>query len=147
MKTFFFVLALLITGVVACGQSASPPLPCAYSGALLRAKDGKVALFPSEEMKTRAIHKEDLGGIFKMVDGRAVVIADVIVSPKGNVVCTKARTDANGIFGGGVERALAKWKFSPAVKRGRPIAYLGRLEFTLCNTSCREGEWGMSILK
>ena len=146
MRYLLCILALMTIRVTAIGQSDGLSLPCAFHGDLLRGPDGNVVRFPSNEMKKRATHKEDLGGIFHVVDGRAVVIVDVLVGANGEVVCTKALTLQN-IFSGGVEKALTGWTFTPEVQKGRPVSYLGRLEFTLCNTSCRDGEWSMTLLK
>lgn len=147
MKKVVGILVLLMAFMAARAQSASVRLPCAFDGALLLDDHGAIVRFDSDGMKKRATHKEDLPGLFKMIDGRAVVYIDVLVGPRGEVICSKAITDANGIFGNAVEKAMAGWTFEPAKRRGKPIAYLGRMQFTLCNSGCRDGEWGMTLLR
>jgi hypothetical protein len=41
---------------------------------------------------------------------------------------------------------LRKWKFSPAEMDGRRVAYVGRMEFTVCNI-CGESGPSMTIVK
>jgi hypothetical protein len=147
VKKVVGVLVLLMVAVAARAQSAGVRPPCPFDGALLRDDHGAIVRFDSNEMKKRATHKEDLPAIFKMIDGRAVVYIDVLVGPKGEVICSKAITDANGIFGNGVEKAMAAWTFEPDKQKGKPVAYLGRMEFTLCDEGCQDGDWGMTLLK
>jgi hypothetical protein len=112
----------------------------------LRTEAGKLVLFSSEEMKQRATHKVDLVGLIKQLDFRSSMIVEVLVGTSGDVVCTK-------IFSGiplarkPVEDALRQWKFKPAEKSGKNIAYLGQLDFILCNMNCGREGFGVTLLK
>ena len=46
-----------------------------------------------------------------------------------------------------VEKALRAWTFKPEKQNGGPIAYLGQLDFLLCNTNCGEEPFGVTLLK
>jgi len=61
-------------------------------------------------------------------------------------MCVKTLT-GHPILQAEVEKALRSWTFEPAKAGDQPVAYLGRLEFTLCNISCGKEGIRMSILK
>jgi len=94
-----------------------------------------VTLFTSEEMKARTTYKQDISGPIKRWDIKGTAILDVLVAPDGRVVCAKSLT-GHPMIRKSVEDALIKWKFSPAEMDGRQVAYVGRMEFTLCNILC-----------
>lgn len=131
---------------LALAQASSPKPPCSYSGDLLRDGLGNPVLYASDEMKARATHKVDLVGFIKQLDFKSTMIVDVLVSKTGDVVCTKSMIGIP-LARKPVEEALRSWKFRPAKLDGKPVAYLGRMEFTLCNTSCSEGDYGVTLLK
>ena len=140
-------LLLLSLNLVAHGQTSSPRLPCKFSGELQRTPRGKIVEYSSQEMKDRATHKVDLSGFMRQLDINAgTVVVDVLVGTSGEVVCLKTRTKAP-VIRVAVEIALRSWTFKRAEVGSRPVAYIGRLEFTLCNINCGEREASMSLLK
>ena len=139
-----FPVALLVLGELASGQTSIKP-PCEYGGELLGQSQHKIKLFTSDEMKARATYKQDIFGAIKQADIKGTAIVDVLVGPDGQVVCTKSLT-GHPMVRASVEDALRKWKFSPAKMDGRGVAYLGRMEFTLCNISCGESGPSMTIV-
>ena len=135
----WFVLCGLVTG-----QTSVKP-PCEYDGKLLRQSQHKIKLFTSDEMKARATYKQDIFGAIKQTDIKVTAIVDVLVGPDGQVVCTKSLI-GDPMVNHSVEDALRKWKFSQAEMNGKRVAYLGRMEFTLCNISCGETGPSMTIV-
>lgn len=131
---------------VALGQVPSPKLPCDFSGDLLRNAQGKIARYNSEEMKQRTTAKTDVDGFIKQLDISTVVLVNVLVDPSGQVICAKSLTGLPMVQKP-VEKALRSWKFKPETLNGRPVAYLGLLQFKLCNTSCGEEGPSMTLLK
>ncbi len=97
-------------------------------------------------MKERATHKVDLDASIRRMDFRSMAIVDVLVGSSGEVVCDKGLIEIP-LSGKPVETALRSWKFKPKKQNGRPVAYLGRLEFMLCNVDCGEEAFGVSLLK
>ena len=144
LRTVFPVALLMFCGLAA-GQT-NIKLPCEYGGELLRQSQHKIKLFTSDEMKARATHKQDIFGMIKQADIKGTAIVDVLVGPDGQVVCTKSLT-GHPMVRASVEDALRRWKFSPAEVDGKRVAYLGRMEFTLCNISCGESGPSMTIVK
>jgi TonB-like protein len=140
-----FPVALFILCELGSAQTSIKP-PCEYGGELLRQSQHQIKLFTSDEMKARATHKQDIVGMIKQADIKGTAIVDVLVGPDGQVVCTKSLT-GHPMVRVSVEDALRKWKFSPAEVDGRRVAYLGRMEFTLCNISCGESGPSMTIVK
>jgi hypothetical protein len=126
---------------ITSGQAKFKP-PCAYGGDLLHQHQGRTRVFTSDEMKARATHKQDIVGAIKQADIKGTAIVDVLVAPDGHVVCTRSLTE-HPMVRARVEDALRKWEFSPAQIDGKRVAYVGRMEFTLCNMSC--GEVGPSM--
>jgi hypothetical protein len=138
-------LALLAFCELALGQTKFKA-PCEYAGELLQDSQRRAAFFTSDEMKARATHKQDISGPIKQWDIKGTAIVDVLVAPDGHVVCTKSLT-GHPMVRKSVEDALMKWKFSAAEMDGRQVAYVGRMEFALCNISCGDSGPSMTILK
>jgi len=139
------VALLLAVAASAVGQS-SVKLPCDYSGRLLRKDNGEIVRFESEDMKGRATRKAEIGGFAKQADIKGTVIIDLLVGPSGEVVCEKTSL-GHPIIGTEVEKAVRAWTFKPEKVNGDAVAYLGRMEFHLCNISCGEQGISMSIVK
>jgi Gram-negative bacterial TonB protein C-terminal len=138
-------VALLAFCEMALGQ-AGFRAPCEYGGELLHQSQRRIRVFTSDEMKARATQKHDIQGMIKQADLKGTAIVDVLVAPDGHVVCTRSLI-GHPLVRASVEDALRKWKFSPAEIDGRRVAYVGRMEFTLCNISCGDSGPSMSIIK
>lgn len=147
VRSFFL---LIVGGVSLClvvhGQAAQPKMPCAFNGKLLRDPDGRIVRYESDEMKKRATAKVDLKGFVKKLDIRTAVLVDVLVAGSGEVVCTKSLAGLQ-IARKPTEDAIQSWRFKTATADGEPVAYLGWLEFTLCNISCGDDGPSMTLLK
>ena len=141
-----FALGSFSLCLLAHGQSLQPKMPCTFNGKLLRDSEGRIVRYESDEMTRRAIAKVDLKGFIKQVDIRTEIIVDVLVGDSGEVVCTKSLVGLQ-IARKPTEEALQSWRFKTATEEGKPVAYLGRLEFTLCNTSCGDEGPSMTLLK
>lgn len=128
------------------GEGPLTGLPCEYHGALLRAQDGKIVRFTSADMKRRATRKVELGGILRQADIKGTAVVDVLVGTSGEVLCLKS-APAHPFIRVEVEKALRAWTFKPAKVDGKPVAYLGRLQFNLCNILCGEEGPSMTLLK
>lgn len=128
------------------GRASAPHLPCDFSGELLRTKQGTLVQYTSAEMKSRAIHRVDVSGLIKNADIKGMAVVDVLVGASCEVVCMSSGT-GHPLIRVEVERALKRWTFRAAEINGRPAAYLGRLEFTLCNINCGEQGPSMTLLK
>jgi hypothetical protein len=140
------ILVAILLSTFAAAQSKSQTLPCSFSGALLRGKDGQQVWFTTGQMKKRAIHKVDIGPALRQVDFKTTVLLDVLVSPSGEVVCVRTVVGLPMVRAE-TETALRAWTFIPAKQRGKPIAYLGRLQFQLCNALCEDQGISMTLLK
>ena len=127
---------------MATGQSVKPP--CEYGGELLRQSQHKIKLFTSDEMKVRATYKQDIFGAIRQADIEGTAIVDVLVGPDGQVVCTKGLV-GDPMIRASVEDAL-KVEVLSAEMNGRRVAYVGRMEFTLCNISCGASGPSMTIV-
>jgi hypothetical protein len=138
------VVATAIVGPVALAQTGT--LPCKFPGPLLRTERGALLRYTSNEMKTRAQHKTDLSGFIRNADIKATAKADLLIGTSGEVVCLRA-TSTNPLIKASVVRALKSWVFKPEREKGSPVAYLGRLEFFLCNIDCGGDTTGMTLLK
>jgi hypothetical protein len=100
-------------------------------------------------MKKRATHKVDLDSpLLKKLDFHSTVIVSVLVGASGEVVCVK-RVSGIQFALQPVENAVRAWRFDPAksLYDGKPVAYLGQLDFLLCNTDCGNEAWGVTLLK
>ena len=142
----FVSLLLLSLSSVALGQTSSAGLPCKFSGELLRTPGGKAVWYTSDEMKDRATHKVELSGFIRQADIKGTAIVEVLVGTSGEVVCLKSLA-RHPLIRVEVEKALKSWTFKRAEVNGRPVAYLGRLEFTLCNILCGDQGPSMTLLK
>jgi hypothetical protein len=65
------------------GQSKPHPLPCSFSGKLLRNHDGEPSWFTSDQMKKRATRRLDISPLLKQADIKDTAIVDIIVKPSG----------------------------------------------------------------
>ena len=128
------------------GQTSSAGLPCKFSGELQRTASGKVVWYTSDEMKGRATHKVELSGFIRQADIKGTAVVEVLVGTSGEVVCLKSLAK-HPLIRVEVEKALKSWTFRPAEVNGRAVAYLGRLEFTLCNILCGDQGPSMTLLK
>jgi hypothetical protein len=138
------VAASLITASGALSQTA--PLPCKFYGPLLRTETGALRTYTSSEMKTRAKRKVELSGLIRNADIRGTAKVDLLIGTSGEAVCLKV-APTHPLIKASVERALSSWQFSPALQKAKPVAYLGRLEFFLCNIDCGGDTSGMTLLK
>jgi hypothetical protein len=146
MRLVFSLCALLLLASFAQGQ-VSPKLPCDFSGNLLTTREGNAVRFNSDEMKERATHKVDLDSpLLKQLDFRSVMVVEVLVGKSGEVVCTKT-ISGSSLARKPVEAALQEWKFKPEKLDGKPAAYLGQLNFLLCNLDCGKEAFGVTLLK
>lgn len=130
----------------ALASKERPHLPCEYSGTVSRKYPNTALALRSDAMKQRATKKVDISGPAKQADIRGTVIVEVLVGPDGNVVCAK------GVYGhpmllSAVEDAVRLWKFKPITQNKAPIAYVGQIDFTLCNIGCGPQETSMTLLK
>jgi hypothetical protein len=140
------IAVLMSFSTLAVAQSMPHPLPCDFSGKLLQNQDGEALWFTSDQMKKRATRKVDISPLLKQADIKGTAVVDIIVSPSGAVVCVKS------LFGHPmirleVEKALKNWTFTPASMEGKPVAYLGQMEFGFCNLSCGTEGPSMTLLK
>jgi hypothetical protein len=101
---------LIAFAASAVGQMGSVQLPCDYSGKLLRNDKGEIVRFTSDEMKGRATHKADVGGLMQRTDIKGTIIVDVLVDPSGKVLCEKT-LNGHPIIRDEVEKALRVWTF------------------------------------
>jgi hypothetical protein len=144
IRAIAFVV-LTISGL-AFGQTGSGGLPCEHSALVMRKSDGSVLRYTSDEMKAKSIQRYDIAGPIKQADIKGIIDIQVLVAPDGHVVCAKT-VIGHPMMGKPVEEALRKWKFSPMMNEGKPISYVGWLEFSLCNVSCGDAGPSMTILK
>jgi Gram-negative bacterial TonB protein C-terminal len=142
----FVPVLLLSLSSMALGQTSSAGMPCKFSGELQRTPSGKAVWYTSDEMKRRATHKVELSGFIRQADIKGTAIVEVLVGTSGEVVCMKSLAK-HPLIRAEVEKALKSWTFRPAEVNGRAVAYLGRLEFTLCNILCGDQGPSMTLLK
>ena len=145
-KVVLFFCVLLLLTASSWGQIIPPKLPCNYSGKLLLTNEGKVARLTSEQMKKLATHKVEVAGFIRQLDFRSTIIVDLLIGPTGKVLCTQSLSGIN-FARKPVENALRSWRFAPMTFHGKPVAYLGELEFMLCNIDCGDEAFGVSLLK
>jgi hypothetical protein len=122
------------------------PLPCTYSGVLLRTGSGEIVRYTSNEMKARAVAKRDIDDSLKQMDFRETTMVDLLVGSDGSVICAKTIVGLSA-FSMRIEQALKSWKFRPATSDGTPASYVGRLQFRLCNADCGAAGSSMTLLK
>jgi TonB family protein len=97
-------------------------------------------------MKKRATKKVDISGPMRQADIRGTVVVDVLVGPDGSVVCAQ---DIHGhpMLLREVEEALRSWRFKPLIQDNAPVAYVGQIDFMLCNINCGKQGPAMTLLK
>ena len=138
--------SLTVQAAEALAEDALARLSCGYTGELLRTDAGGLVEFSSNEMKSRAIRKVDLTGPVTNLDVRDTAIAEMVVGPSGVVACMRV-VSMHPMLQAEVEKALKSWTFKRAEVKGRPVAYLGHLEFRLCNILCGKEGMSMTLLK
>jgi len=113
----------------------------------MRNEQDALVLFKSDEMKKEATHKVDLDSpILKQMDFRSLIVVAVLVGASGEVVCVKTISGID-FARKPVEKALKSWTFEPKKQDGKPIAFLGQLNFLLCNLDCGNEVFGVTLLK
>jgi hypothetical protein len=140
------VFAILVISGLALGQTGGTGLPCEYSGLVMRRPNGSVLRYKSDEMKSKSTVRFDIEGPIRQADIKGTIVVDVLVAPDGHVVCTKT-VIGHPMMRKSVEEALRKWEFSPMKAEGKPVGYVGRLEFSLCNISFGDAGPSMTIVK
>ena len=146
MKRAAVVAVCLAFAVSVAAQTKSPSLPCAFDGAVLRRADGGIARFDSDSMKRRATHKTDVPDFIKQIDVKGTVVAQVLVAPSGKVICAQSLVGPP-ILAKPTEKALKTWTFKPEKQGGKRVAYLGILQFSMCNISCGDEGISMTLMK
>jgi hypothetical protein len=139
-----FISTFLLLGSHALGQTT--PLPCKFSGPILKTPSGAVLRYTSSEMKDRATRKVDVSGLILNADVKGTAKVDLLIGTSGEVICLKIAA-IHPLIRTALERALSSWAFKREELDGRPIAYLGRLEFFLCNINCGKSGSFMTLLK
>jgi len=146
-ETLACCLAVLMSfSSMATAQPKPRPLPCSFSGRLLGNHDGEPSWFTSDQMKKRAMRRVDIGPLLKQADIKGTAIVDITVNRSGTVACVKS-LPGHPMIRLEIEKALKNWTFTPANVEGEPVAYLGEMEFSLCNISCGEKGPSMTLLK
>jgi len=138
-------LILVLSGV-SFGTKERPHLPCEYSGTVSHKYPNTAFSMSSDAMKQRATKRVDFSGAAKQLDIRGIVAVDVLVDTDGSVVCV------HGFYGHpmllkDVEEAVRQWTFKPLKENSVPVAYVGKLDFALCNTGCGQSGSSMTLLK
>ena len=146
MKSQHLLVVLLALSGVSSGTKERPHLPCDYSGPVARKYPNTAFAMSPDMMKRRATKRVDLAGPAKQRDIRGIVGVDVLVGPDGSVICTA------GYYGHpmvlkDVEEAVQQWRFEPLKENNKPVAYVGKLDFALCNVGCAEAGPSMTLLK
>lgn len=147
---------MLITACILLFCSPSPAqgaqelpakqLPCEFKGDVLQSA-GKPLWLTSEEMKRRALQKVDVGPLAKNADINAIVIASVIVDNAGSVQCLKILNPKHPLIVAPTIEALKQWRFKPMEQKGKPVAYVGWLQFQFCRIGCPEGKSSVTLLE
>jgi len=145
MKPQYILAVLLVLSGVSVGTKERPHLPCEYSGTVSSKYPNTAFSMSSDAMKKRATKRVDLSRAAKQLDFRGIVALDVLVGTDGNVVCV------HGFYGHpmllkDVEEAVRQWRFKPLKQNRVPVAYAGKLYFTLCNIGCGEAGPSMTLL-
>jgi hypothetical protein len=92
------------------------------------------------------MRRVDIGPLLKQADIKGTAIVDITVNPSGTVACVKS-LPGHPMIRLEIEKALKNWTFTPVNVEGEPVAYLGEMEFSLCNISCGEKGPSMTLLK
>jgi hypothetical protein len=146
MKPQYILAFIVVLSGPSFGTKERPHLQCEYSGTVSRKYPNTAFSMSSDVMKQRATKRVDLSGPAKQRDIRGIVAVDVLVGTDGSVVC------AHGSYGHpvllkDVEEAVRQWRFKPLKEHNVPVAYVGRLDFALCNVGCGEAGSSMTLLK
>jgi Gram-negative bacterial TonB protein C-terminal len=143
------VKRLLSVFLILSGTSFStkerPHLPCEYSGVVSRRYLNTAFAMSSDATKARATQKVDLSGPAKQREIRGDVGVDVLVGPDGTVICTSGYM-GHPMVVKDVEEAVRQWKFKPLTENNKPVAFVGSLNFALCNIGCTEAGRSMTLL-
>jgi hypothetical protein len=97
-------------------------------------------------MKKRAVQKRDVSDFMKRVDVKGTVVMVVLVDGSGGVRCLRTLVGLDKMRAE-VDKAVRQWKFQPMTSGGKAFSYVGEMEFTLCNISCGDGGFSMSIVQ
>jgi hypothetical protein len=149
-RTLAIRAAILLLACFSVAQTppkpTEPRIPCDFKGELVQEKH-KPRWFTSEEMKQRATEKVDVAGILKNADVNATVIASVLVGSDGRVACLEIVNPKHPLVVGEVDRALRQWKFKPMEQNGKPVSYVGWLQFQFCRIGCPEEKSSVTLLQ
>jgi Gram-negative bacterial TonB protein C-terminal len=126
-------------------KPSEPSLPCQVKGELAK-EHRKTIWFTSDEMKGRATKKVDVGSILKNADVNATVIVSIVVGTDGKVECLQTMNPKHPMVVGEVDKALSQWKFKPMEQDGKPVSYVGWLQFRFCRVGCAEGKSSVTLL-
>lgn len=97
-------------------------------------------------MKARATRKVDLSGLILNADINGTATVQLLIGTSGEVICAKS-APTHPLIQSSIERAVRSWTFRPELDHGRPVAYLGTLQFVLCNINCGKRGTSMTLLK
>lgn len=100
----------------------------------------------SDAMKKRATNKVDLSGPVRQANIHSRGVMDVLVGADGNVVCVQG-VRGHPMLLHQVEDILRLWRFKPLIENNVPIAYVGQMDFMLCNINCGKKGPSMTLLK
>lgn len=145
VRSHHLLIVLLALSGGSFGTKERPHLPCEYSGRVSRKYSNTAFAMPSDLMKRRATKQVDLAAPAKQHDFRGYVGVDVLVGPDGSVVCS-AGSYGHPMVVKDVEEAVRHWKFKPLKENDKAVAYVGRLDFALCNVGCTEAGFSMTLL-
>ena len=140
MKPWYILAVLVALSGASFGTKERPHLPCEYSGTVSRKYPNTAFSMSSDVMQQRATKRVDLSGHAKQLDIRGVVAVDVLVGTDGNVVCVHGFCGYPMLLKD-VEEAVRQWRFKPLKENNVPVAYVGRLDFALCNIGCGQAEF------
>jgi len=136
-------IGIMLLSIISFAQAPPKPveqsLPCDFQGELYPTKS-KPRWFTSNEMKRRATKKVDVGPLMKQADIAASNIKiSLIIAANGKIKCLRINSQAHPIIRIEVDRAIKQWEFQPLIHNGKPIPYVGFLEFELCGMNCPQG--------
>ena len=135
MRLLYSFAILIACSGTAIATKERPHLPCEYSGTLSRKYPNTAFPLRSDRMKRRATKKVDVTGPVLQADIRGAVGLEVLVGPNGSVVSAKGAY-GHPMLVREVESAVRQWTFKPLRENNAPVAYVGHLDFTLCNIGC-----------
>jgi Gram-negative bacterial TonB protein C-terminal len=145
MRPLYVLSLVAVLSEVCFATKEKPHLPCEFTETVSRKYPNTAFPLASDAMKRRATKKVDISHAAKQFDVRGTIALDVLVGADGNVVCAK------GVYGHpmlirAVEEAVRQWRFRPIKQGSESVAYVGRLDFTLCNIGCGKNDHPMSLL-